>query len=42
MMKLSWALLVVFAFGLRAADAPRRDTAKDKTNEPLAAAKAGR
>src|ERR1035441_8152516 len=40
MMKLSWALLVVFAFGLRAAEAPRRNSARDQTNEPPTAAKA--
>jgi carboxypeptidase C (cathepsin A) len=40
MMKISCALLIVCAFGLRGADAPRPDSARDKTNAPPAAAKA--
>ena len=40
MLKISWALLVVFAFGLRAADAPRRNSAREQTNAPPSATKA--
>ncbi|HWX20073.1 MAG TPA: peptidase S10 [Candidatus Binatia bacterium] len=40
MMKVSWVLLVGFTLGLRAADAPRPDSARDKTNASPAAARA--
>src|ERR1035438_478883 len=40
MKKISWALLVICAFGLHAADSQRPDPARDKTNAAPAAPKA--
>jgi carboxypeptidase C (cathepsin A) len=40
MMNLRWAFVFLFAFRLRAAEEPRRDSAREKTNAAPAAAKA--